>query len=141
MLEVNVLGLSVCTREAVQRMRRRGIDDGHIIHISSMSSHRVPPGSGMYAATKFAVRALTEALRKELREQGSSIRVGAISPGYVETEFAERYHGSREMADETYSRFPVLQPEDIADAVCYMIDTPPHVQIHDMLMRPTEQPR
>ena len=70
MLQVNVLGISICTKLAVEDMRRRG-DCGHVFHISSMSAHRVPGGSGMYAASKFAVRALTEALRKELRHAGS----------------------------------------------------------------------
>jgi 17beta-estradiol 17-dehydrogenase / 3beta-hydroxysteroid 3-dehydrogenase len=56
MLELNVLALCICTREAVADMRARG-DDGHVVHIASMASHRVPPGSGVYSATKFAVRA------------------------------------------------------------------------------------
>ena len=88
MLEVNVLGLCVATREAVADMRTRG-DDGHVIHIGSMAGHRVPAGAGVYSATKFAVRALTEGLRQELRALESGIRVTAISPGYVETEFAD----------------------------------------------------
>src|SRR6185503_9378283 len=86
-LELNVIALSVCTREAIGDMRRRG-DDGYVIHVSSMAAHRVPRQSGMYSASKYAVRALTEALRQELREAKSKIRVTAISPGFVETEFA-----------------------------------------------------
>ena len=85
MWEINVLGLSICSREVVRDLQQRG-GEGHIIHISSMSGHRVPPGSGMYAATKHAVRALTEGLRMELHEAGSPARVSAISPGFVETE-------------------------------------------------------
>jgi NADP-dependent 3-hydroxy acid dehydrogenase YdfG len=139
MLEVNVLGLCICTSEGVRDMRRRG-DDGNVVHISSMSGHRVPGGSGVYAATKFAVRALTEGLRKELRQLGSNIRVTAVSPGFVETEFAEVYHGSTEAAEQTYGRFQVLQPQDVAAAVLYAIEAPPHVAVHDILMRPTEQP-
>lgn len=138
-LQLNVLALSICTREAVSDMRRRG-DDGHVVHVSSMAAHRVPPGSGMYAASKFAVRALTEALRQELRALGSKIRVSAVSPGYVETEFAARYHQSEEAARKTYGRFKVLAPEDVAEAVRYLLSAPPHVQVHDLLMRPTDQP-
>lgn len=140
MLEVNVLALSVCTREAIRDMRRRG-DDGHVIHISSMSGHRVPwgEGSGMYAATKYAVRALTEKLRRELRELESDIRVTAVSPGFVETEMAAKFHGSEETARELYGRYQVLQPDDIASAVLYALSCPPHVQIHDILVRPTQQ--
>ena len=74
MLEVNVLALAIATREAVSDMKRRG-DNGCIIHISSMSAHRVPTGTGgMYSATKHAVRAMTEALRRELRPR-------SLSPG------------------------------------------------------------
>jgi len=138
MLEVNVLGLSACTLEVVRRMRDRG-DDGYVFHVSSMAAHRVPPGAGMYSASKYAVRALTEGLRRELRDAGSKIRVTAISPGFVETEFAQVYAGRPEAAAETYGRFPCLQPGDIADLVVYALTRPPHVQLHDVLLRPTDQ--
>ena len=138
MLEVNVLGLCICTREAISDMRRRG-DRGHIVHVSSMAGHRVPGGSGVYSATKFAVRALTEGLRKELRDLESNIRVSAVSPGFVETEFAEIYHGSPDAAERTYSRFKVLQAEDVAATVVHLLKAPDHVAIHDVLMRPTHQ--
>lgn len=139
MLEVNVLALCICTREAVQRMQRHG-GPGHVIHVSSMAAHRTPPGSGVYSATKYAVRSLTEALRMELREAESPVRVTALSPGFVETRFAERYHKSEDAAAETYGRYPVLQPGDLASAVCWVLQQPPHVQVHDILLRPTEQP-
>ncbi|MEO0455833.1 MAG: SDR family NAD(P)-dependent oxidoreductase [Cyanobacteria bacterium P01_A01_bin.114] len=136
-LEVNVLALSICTREAIKLMRAKG-DRGHVVHISSMSGHRVP-GSGMYSASKFAVRALTEGLRQELRAANSGIRVSSISPGFVETEFAEKYHQSAEKAAAVYSQFPVLQPEDIANAIEYVLSQPDYVQVHDILLRPTQQ--
>ncbi len=139
MLEVNVLALAICTREAVRDMRARG-DEGHVIHVSSMSAHRVPEGSGMYSATKHAVKALTEALRRELRELGSKIRVTAISPGFVQTEFAEVFHGDPEAVAQTYAQFEVLQPDDIADWLVHILSAPQHVQVHDILLRPTAQP-
>ncbi len=138
MLDVNVLALCVCTREAITDMQKRG-DEGHVIHISSMSAHRVPNGSGVYSATKFAVRSLTEGLRMELRAAKSAIRVGSVSPGFVETGFAEHYTGSADQAREIYSRFKVLQSKDVADAVVYLLDCPAHMQIHDILIRPTDQ--
>jgi 17beta-estradiol 17-dehydrogenase / 3beta-hydroxysteroid 3-dehydrogenase len=139
MLEVNVLALCIFTREAVRDMRDRG-DAGHVFHISSMSAYRVPGRGGMYSATKFAVRSLTEGLRQELRAAGSRVRVTAISPGFVETEFAEVFHGDPEAARETYGHYPCLQPGDIAAAVRHALLAPPHVQVHDILLRPTEQP-
>lgn len=138
MLDVNVLALCVCTREAVRDMQARGTD-GHIVHISSMAGHRVPPSSGVYSATKFAVRALTEALRQELHAAGSPIRVTAISPGYVETEFAAVYDQSEEAARQTYGRMKVLEAEDVANAVVYVLGQPAHVQVHDVLLRPHKQ--
>ena len=138
-LDVNVLAVAVCTREAVADMRGRG-DRGHVLHISSMSAHRVPRGSAMYSASKFAVRAMTEGLRAELRDVGSGIRVTAISPGFVETEFAAHYHQSEEAARATYDRYPVLQADDITAAVIYALEQPPRAQIHDILLRPTAQP-
>ncbi len=140
MLELNVLALCVCTREAISDMKRRSID-GQVVHICSMAGHRVPPGSGVYSATKYAVRSLTEGLRAELRADGSDIRVAAISPGFVETEFAVRFHHREEAAEETYNKYPCLQPEDVAEALLYLLGQPAHVQVHDVLMRPTRQVR
>lgn len=139
MLEVNVLALCICTREAVQDMRRRDVA-GQVVHVSSMSAHRVPPDSGVYSATKFAVRSLTEGLRKELRALKSDIRVAAISPGFVETGFAEVWAGSEESARRTYERYPCIQSDEIADALLYLLGQPPHVEVHDILLRPTRQP-
>ena len=138
MLEVNVLALSICTREAVRDMRARG-DDGHVVHVGSMAGHRVPQGSGVYAASKFAVRALTEGLRQELRDAKSKIRVSAISPGIVETGFHANFHMSEEEARKYYGRFKVLEPDDVADAVSFVLGAPTHVQVHDILLRPRDQ--
>jgi len=139
MFEVNVIALCVCTREAVQDMQRRGVD-GHIIHVSSMAAHRVPGGSGVYSATKFAVRSLTEGLRAELHAAKSPIRVSALSPGFVETGFAAHYSKSEERARQTYSRYKVLEAQDMAETILYLLSCPPHMQVHDVLIRPTEQP-
>lgn len=138
MLELNVLALAVCTREAIALMNR---DDraGHIVHISSMSGHRVTDGGGMYGATKMAVRSLTESLRRELREENSRIRISAVSPGTVVTEFHSRLYGSEELAREGYAQFPPLLAGDVARAVVYAVEQPPHVQVHDVLVRATEQ--
>ncbi|CAH1796294.1 unnamed protein product [Owenia fusiformis] len=140
MLEVNVIGLSVCTREAVQSMRDRNVDDGHIIHVNSMSGKRIitSPAGHFYSASKFAVTALTEGLRHELRDLKSHIRVSSISPGVVETEFAERMTNT-DMAAKLYGSMKCLETADISAAIIYALSAPPHVQVHDILMRPTEQ--
>ena len=139
MLELNVLALCIATQIAVGDMQARDVA-GHVIHIGSMAGHRVPPGSGMYSASKFAVRSLTDGLRHELRQAGSDVRVSCISPGFVETGFAAHWHhGDEQPASQTYSRFPVLQAVDIADAVAWTLATPQHVQVHDILLRPTRQ--
>ena len=138
MININILAASICTREAVADMRRTETD-GHIIHISSLSGYRVPPNGGVYSATKAAMRSLTESLRVELRDIDSKIRVSSISPGFVETEFADKFHRTAAAVLENYGKFKMLQAEDIAEAVCYQLAAPPHVQVHDILIRPTGQ--
>ncbi len=138
-LEVNVLALAVATREAVQDMQRRE-RAGHIIHISSMSAYRVQAGNGMYAASKFAVRALTEGLRRELREAGSQVRVTSVSPADTHSGFMTSLYGSEEEAQKHQSEYRKMDSDDIAEAVIYTLSTPPHVEVHDILLRPIDQP-
>ncbi|KAK7864262.1 hypothetical protein R5R35_009525 [Gryllus longicercus] len=135
-LDINVLGLSICTREAVQQMRSRGIGDGHIIHIGGISSHSSPGAyaCSMYFASKHAVRVLTEGLRKELVAAKSRIRITEICPGNVKTDI---WSGLTSMtSDQVYKEFPYLEAEDVADTVLYVISAPAHVQIHDIIVRP-----
>ncbi|XP_061733362.1 dehydrogenase/reductase SDR family member 11-like [Nerophis ophidion] len=142
MLDLNVLALSICSREAYQSMKDRNVDDGHIININSMAGHRMVsnPDVHFYSATKFAVTALTEALRRELREANSHIRTSCISPGLVETEFTLRlYSGDAEKVDKTFSKYKPLDAKDVANAVTYVLSAPPHVQVGDVQMRPVEQ--
>ena len=141
MLEVNVLGLAIATREAIRDMERRG-RAGHVVNVASMASHRVPgPESGMYSATKFAVRALTEGIRQELRAKQSAIRVSLVSPGYVATEFADVFAGKPGAAQALQARLNVkmLEAIDVARAIVWVLTQPPHVEVHDVLVRPTEQ--
>jgi len=139
MLEVNVLGLAIATREAIRDMERRGVA-GHVVHVASMAAHRVPsPESGMYAATKFAVRALTEGLRQELRAKKSPIRVTAVSPGHVFTEFADVFSGTPGAQAAIDARSKILEPSDVAGAIVWIVTRPPHMEVHDLLLRPTAQ--
>uniref|UniRef100_A0A3Q3WUK1 Dehydrogenase/reductase SDR family member 11 n=1 Tax=Mola mola TaxID=94237 RepID=A0A3Q3WUK1_MOLML len=142
MLDVNVLALCICTREAYQSMKERNVDDGHIININSMSGHRVVHSADthFYSSTKYAVTALTEGLRQELREANTHIRATNISPGLVETEFAPRLHSNNpDKAAASYTKFKPLDAIDVANSVVYALSAPPHVQIGDIQMRPVEQ--
>jgi NADP-dependent 3-hydroxy acid dehydrogenase YdfG len=139
MLEVNVLGLLIASREAIRDMERRRVA-GSIVNVSSMAGHRVPGvESAVYAGTKFAVRAITEGLRQELRARRSPIRVAAVSPGYVETEFAAVFAGSKAAAEQSRPRLQMLEAADVADAVRWILTRPPHVEVHDVLVRPVDQ--
>ncbi len=91
----------------------------------------------MYCGSKFAVRALTEGLRNEVRNAGTKIRVTHLSPGLVETEMAYRILGS-EVAKSFYSQIRCFQPKDIADAVLYVLSTPPHVQVTELTVDTTD---
>ncbi|KAF5293561.1 hypothetical protein FQA39_LY03046 [Lamprigera yunnana] len=132
-IDTNVIGLCIATREAVQDMTTNGID-GHIIHIGSTASYKVSPNliSNVYPATKFAIRALTETLRLELKANGSKIKISCISPGATNTEFREDLKKDVEL----YKGLPMLKAGDVADAVVYILSTPPHVQVHDIIINP-----
>ena len=138
MLEVNVLALTVACREALGSFdEKRG---GHIVNVSSMAGHRIPPRGGFYAATKFAVRAITECLRQELRALGSPSRVSEISPGFVTTEFHEVfYRGDAEQVAAGLPDYRVLDPRDVAASIIHILEAPDHVAIHDVLIRSNEQ--
>lgn len=143
MLDVNVIALSLCTREAYQSMKERNVNDGHIININSMSGHRVVQHADVhfYSATKFTVTALTEGLRQELREAKTHIRATCISPGMVDTEFASRLYSQNpeKLAAASSNQIKCLEAVDVANAVVYALSAPLHVQIGDIQMRPVEQ--
>jgi len=142
MMDVNVLALCLCTQLSIQSMTKHGVDDGQIVMISSFSGHRVPPNPStrFYAATKFAVTGLLEGWRQEVRDSGSNIRVAAVSPGLVETEFqSAMYPDDPARAAAICNALPCLQANDMADAVAYILAAPKHMQIHDILIRPTQQ--
>lgn len=137
MFEINVMALAVVNHEAIPYFPEGG---GHIVNISSMSGHRVPGKGGFYSATKFAVRAMTEGLRQELREQNNLTRVSSISPGFVDTELLDEYFKSGDSGG-SYSAigYPLLRPEEIADLVIHQLIMPATVEVTDLLVRPTGQ--
>jgi len=136
MIDTNVKGLLYVTRAVLPGMVARG--HGHVINIGSIAGHEVYPGGNVYCATKHAVGALTRALRLDLA--GTSIRVSNVEPGNTETEFSlVRFRGDQERAAGVYQGYRPLKPEDIADAVLFCATRPPHVNIQDIIVMPTDQ--
>lgn len=137
MMNLNVLALATASREALRYFPESG---GQIINISSLSGHRVPGRGGFYSATKFAVRAMTEGLRQELRLAGNLTRVSSISPGFVDTGLLDDYFQSGNgMSKQEAIQFPILEPENIAAIAIHQLTAPENVDITDVLVRPTRQ--
>ncbi|NOY49631.1 MAG: SDR family oxidoreductase [Chlorobi bacterium] len=136
MIDTNVKGLLYISRAILPLMIARG--KGHVINIGSIAGKEVYPNGNVYCATKHAVDALTKAMRIDVVQHG--IRVSQIAPGAVETEFSlVRFHGDKARADGVYKGFEPLRPEDVADAVFYVANTPGHVNINDLVIMPTAQ--
>ncbi len=137
MLDTNVKGLLYVSKAISQGMIARKL--GHIINIGSIAGKEVYMNGNVYCASKHAVDALNKAMRLELAEYG--IRVSAVHPGAVETEFSKvRFDGDIEKAATVYNGFENLVAEDIADAVFYIASRKPHVNINDLVIMPQAQP-
>jgi NADP-dependent 3-hydroxy acid dehydrogenase YdfG len=136
MIDTNVKGLLWVSRAVLPGMIAR--DRGHVINIGSVSGRQVYGGGGVYCASKFAVRALTQGLRIDLL--GTRVRCSTVDPGMVETEFSEvRFHGDAARAAQVYQAFPPLQPADVAEAVLFCATRPPHVNVQEILVMPQDQ--
>jgi 3-hydroxy acid dehydrogenase/malonic semialdehyde reductase len=136
MIDTNIKGLLYVSRAVIPGMVVRG--SGTIINIGSIAGHEVYPGGNVYCATKFAVDALTRGLRHDLVD--TPIRVCTVDPGLVETEFSVvRFRGNEQRAKTVYQNFSPLTGADVADAVLYCASRPPHVQIAEMIILPTNQ--
>ena len=139
MVEVNVLGLIAATAAALPGMRAR--KDGHVVNIASTAGRIANPNSAGYSATKFGVVGFTEALRREVYKD--NIRVTAIEPGVVETELRDHVaHEEAKTAINAYAdAMRQLKPTDIADLILFVVSRPDHVNINEVLIRPTDQER
>ncbi|XP_076263930.1 farnesol dehydrogenase-like [Rhynchophorus ferrugineus] len=137
--DTNVLGLCIATREAIKQMLIHEVN-GHIIHINSIAGYMIPfhPQSNVYPASKHAVTALVETLRRELNEAKSKIKISDISPGLVKSEIANVLDKNSFLAG-AIDNPNNLMPDDIADAVEYILSTPPHVQIHELVIKPVNE--
>ncbi|PSN43219.1 hypothetical protein C0J52_17256 [Blattella germanica] len=116
-LDLNVLGLSVCTKQALDIMKENGVDDGHIVHINSVVGHQYVEGGYFYTASKRAVTALTEGLRRELAQKESKIKITSVSPGAVKTEFLTTSKITSISVEQAKKMMNFLESEDVADAV------------------------
>ncbi|QXP60478.1 SDR family NAD(P)-dependent oxidoreductase [Olleya sp. HaHaR_3_96] len=135
MLDINVKGLLYVSKAIIPQMTAR--QSGHIINIGSSAGKEVYPKGNVYCASKHAVVAVTEGMRIDLNPFG--IKVTAINPGLVETEFSQvRFKGDAK-ADNVYKGYKALQPEDLADVIYFAVSRPAHVNIADVLLFCTAQ--
>ncbi|HEY0046659.1 MAG TPA: SDR family NAD(P)-dependent oxidoreductase [Flavobacterium sp.] len=136
MIDINVKGLLYVSHAVIPKMTDR--KSGHIINIGSTAAKEIYPKGNVYCASKHAVDALTAGMRLDLNPYG--IRVGAIHPGMVETEFSEvRFKGDKARAEKVYQGFQPLRPEDIADIILFVVTRPYHVNIADLMVMSTAQ--
>lgn len=136
MWETNVIGLLRVTQGLLPKLRASG--RGHIVNLGSTAAIETYPGGGGYTASKHAVRAISDTLRKELL--GEPIRVTLVNPGLVETEFSVvRFGGDVERAKKPYEGLEPLAAEDIADCIAWAVTRPPHVDIDEIVVRPVAQ--
>lgn len=136
MIDINVKGLLYVSKAVIPRMIDQG--RGHIINIGSTAGKEVYPNGNVYCASKHAVDAINQGMRMDLNEHG--IRVGAVNPGLVETNFSKvRFKNDDARAENVYKGYQALKPEDIADIIAFVVTRPYHVNIADLVVMPTAQ--
>lgn len=136
MIDTNIKGLLYVTKHISALMILR--QQGHIINIGSIAGKEVYANGNVYCATKHAVDALNKGIRIDLLPH--HIKVSAINPGMVETEFSEvRFDGDKERAKKVYENMQPLSPNDIAETIYWVATRPKHVNINDIIIMPTVQ--
>ena len=136
MINTNIKGLLYVTKHISNKMIEQ--KKGHIINVGSIAGKEVYANGNVYCATKHAVDALNKGMRIDLLPHG--IKVSAINPGMVETEFSVvRFDGDEERAKKVYENIVPLKPEDIAETIFWMATRPAHVNINDLIIMPTIQ--
>ncbi|MCC2678048.1 MAG: oxidoreductase [Pseudobdellovibrio sp.] len=134
MIDTNVKGLLNITRELLPEVIK---NRGHIVNLGSVAGRLVYEGGTVYCATKFAVRAISDALRLDLK--GTGVRVTNIEPGMVNTEFSLVRLGNQQKADAVYSDMMPLSANDIAESILWCVGQPAHVNISELVIYPTDQ--
>ena len=136
MINTNIKGLLYVTKHISNKMIEQ--KKGHIINVGSIAGKEVYANGNVYCATKHAVDALNKGMRIDLLPHG--IKVSAINPGMVETEFSiVRFDGDEERAKKVYENIVPLKPQDIAETIYWMATRPAHVNINDLIIMPTIQ--
>jgi len=139
MIDVNLMGLMLVTHAVLPHMKAAG--SGHIVNISSVAGRIITVNNGVYNVTKWGVNVFSEALRKEVH--AANIKVTVIGPGVVDTDLKEKIANPEARA--TFKAFAAaldpLRAEDVAGAVAYALEQPPHVAINEVLLRPLKQER
>lgn len=139
---INLLGLVYCTRAAYKQLKQNDAE-GYIININSILGHNIPivnntPAFSFYPATKYAVTATTEIIRQELIFfENKKVRVTSISPGTVDTEIFDGLGMRQHFLGGTKTDMTKLDPDDITQAILYVLGTPAHVQIKEIIIKPT----
>jgi 3-hydroxy acid dehydrogenase/malonic semialdehyde reductase len=137
MIDTNIKGLLYISRIIAPEMIKNG--SGHIVNVGSIAAKEVYDNGNVYCGTKHMVDALNLAMRRELAEH--NIKVSAVHPGAVETEFSlVRFNGDDGKAKAVYDGFENLLPEDIADGIVYMLTRPDRVNINEITIMPKAQP-
>ena len=136
MIDTNVKGLLYVSKIVSNWMIAN--KNGHIVNLGSIAGKEVYPNGNVYCATKHAVDALSKAMRIDLLPFG--IKVTAVNPGAVETEFSEvRFKGDKERAKKVYDGFEPLAAEDIAETIWFAVSRPAHVNINEITVMPSAQ--
>ena len=136
MIDINVKGLLYVTKAIIPKMIAK--NEGFIVNIGSAAGKEVYKNGNVYCASKFAVNALNKSMRLDLNDY--NIRVSAIHPGMVETEFSEvRFKGDTERAKSVYTSLTPLQATDIADIIYFVISRPYYVNIEELVVYPIAQ--
>lgn len=136
MIDTNVKGLLYVTRVITPKMVAAG--SGHVINIGSIAGTEPYENGAVYCASKHAVHAISQAMRADLLSHG--IKVSEIRPGMVETEFSlVRFHGDRQRADNTYTGVTPLTGKDIAETIAWIVQLPPHMNVNDIVLMPSQQ--
>ena len=139
MIDVNIKGVLYCTAAVLPYMLEK--QSGHIVNISSVAGRVVFPAGSVYCATKHAVTAFSEGLRQELSPR-SNIRITTIEPGVVATELTNTItDDSLKGFIENTKKMGALKAEDIANAILFAVQAPSHVNVNEILIRPTSQER